>query len=213
MIENASGVVLRLRRLTETSLIVHWLARDQGRIATVAKGALRPKSPFRGKLDLFYYADFTFTRSRRSELHTLGEVSLRETHPGLRTSIESLQQASHGAALIEIATETDTPLGSIYDLVMNFLRRIESSPRPESILSFELRLLHELGFAPDWTKHRLSPGTTGLAQSLLSAPDDLLNRIQGTDAQLKELSRFLHIFLVNHLEKVPKGRDTALGLG
>lgn len=213
MIENASGVVLRLRRLTETSLIVHWLARDQGRIATVAKGALRPKSPYRGKLDLFYVADFTFTRSRRSDLHTLGEVSLLGTHGNLRTSIESLQQASYCAALIELATETDTPLGGIFDLAMTFLGRIEPSPRPESLLSFELRLLDELGFAPDWAGQRLSPGTAGLVQGLMTAPDDLLNRIQGTHAQLKELSHFLQSFIMNHLEKVPKGRDTALGIG
>ncbi|MCX6892658.1 MAG: recombination protein O N-terminal domain-containing protein, partial [Verrucomicrobia bacterium] len=58
MIETATGVVLRTRRLTETSLIIHWLTPGLGRLATVAKGALRPKSPFRGKLDLFYRADF-----------------------------------------------------------------------------------------------------------------------------------------------------------
>ena len=50
----AIGLILRTRRLTETSLIVHWLTAEEGRVATVAKGALRPKSPFRGKLDLCY---------------------------------------------------------------------------------------------------------------------------------------------------------------
>ncbi len=212
MIENASGLVLRVRRLTETSLIVHWLTKEQGRIATVAKGALRTKSPYRGKLDLFYTAVFTFTRSRRSELHTLGEVNLQETHPKLRTSIEALQQASYCAGLIEIATEADTPLDSVFELMMDFLSRLEASTRPESILSFEVRLLHELGLTPEWTEHRLTPGTASLAQSLMTAPSALLDRVQGTDAQLKELSRFLHGFLVFNLERVPKGRDAALGL-
>ena len=46
MIESATGMILRTRPLTETSLIVHWLTPDFGRIATVAKGARRPKSPF-----------------------------------------------------------------------------------------------------------------------------------------------------------------------
>src|SRR5207302_4043038 len=80
MIESATGLILRTRPLTETSLIIHWLTPDLGRIATVAKGARRPKSPFRGKLDLFYLADFSFSRSRRSELHNLREVNLRELH-------------------------------------------------------------------------------------------------------------------------------------
>ena len=54
MIETATGLILRTRPLTETSLIVHWLTPDFGRIATVAKGARRNQSPFLGKLDLFY---------------------------------------------------------------------------------------------------------------------------------------------------------------
>jgi recombinational DNA repair protein (RecF pathway) len=42
MVESATGLVLRIRPLTETSLIVHWLTPDLGRLATVAKGARRP---------------------------------------------------------------------------------------------------------------------------------------------------------------------------
>src|SRR5438445_7798788 len=107
MQERTTGLILRTYPLTETSLIVHWLTPDLGRIATVAKGARRPKSPFRGKLDLFYQADFSFARSRRSELHLLREVSLRETHPRIRQELACLRQVSYGAALLEQATEMD----------------------------------------------------------------------------------------------------------
>ena len=85
MTESATGLILRTRPLTETSLIVHWLTPDIGRLATVAKGARRAKSPFLGKLDLFYLADFSFSRSRRSDLHTLREVSLRNPQGALRS--------------------------------------------------------------------------------------------------------------------------------
>ena len=81
MDERTIGLILRIRPLTETSLIVQWLTPDLGRVSTVAKGARRPKSPFRGKLDLFYAADFSFQRSRRSELHNLREVVLRRSSP------------------------------------------------------------------------------------------------------------------------------------
>src|SRR2546427_1358320 len=121
MIETASGVVLRTRPLTETSVIVHWLTPALGRLATVAKGARRPKSPFRGKIDLFYLADFSFTRSRRSELHSLREVGLRETHQALRQELAYLEQASYCAALIEQTTETETPLPVIFELMSGFL--------------------------------------------------------------------------------------------
>src|ERR1022692_2201252 len=101
MIERATGIILRARPLTEPSLIVNWLTAELGPLSTVAKGARRPKSPLRGKLDLFYEAYFSFQRSRRSELHTLREVGLRETHAPLRQELGWLQQASYGAALID----------------------------------------------------------------------------------------------------------------
>src|SRR5215471_4708726 len=124
MIESARGLVLRCRPLTETSLIVHWLTPGLGRVATVAKGARRPNSSFRGKLDLFYEADFSFARSRRSELHTLREVLLRETHTFLRRELGHLQQAAYCAALIEQTTETETPLPFIFKLMNAFLHHI-----------------------------------------------------------------------------------------
>src|SRR5437764_6782908 len=128
MIETATGLVLRTRLLTETSLIVHWLTPELGRLATVAKAARRPKSPFRGKLDLFYLADFSFARSRRSELHTLREVSLRETHPALRQELGRVQQASHAAALVEQVTELETPLPEIFEMVQGFFRVLTEAP-------------------------------------------------------------------------------------
>ena len=52
------GLVLRTRPLTESSLIVSWLTEHFGRLSTLAKGARRAKSPFSGKLDLLYLAEF-----------------------------------------------------------------------------------------------------------------------------------------------------------
>ena len=132
MIESATGLILRTRPLTETSLIVNWLTPDFGRISTVAKGARRPKSPFLGKLDLFYLADFSFQRSRRSELHTLREVSLRETHAALRQEIRYLQQAAHCAALIEQTTETETPLPAVYELLRGLLGHLPETTAPDA---------------------------------------------------------------------------------
>src|SRR5205085_327358 len=130
---------------TETSLIIHWLTADLGRLSTVAKGARRPNSPFRGKLDLFYLADFNFVRSRRSELHTLREVGLKNSRKAIREDFELLQQASYAAALVEQATEIETPLPAVFCLMNTFLAQLESrSPGPALIFAFELQLLNEL---------------------------------------------------------------------
>lgn len=211
MTESATGLILRARPLTETSLILHWLTPDRGRIATVAKGARRPKSPFRGKLDLCYLADFSFSRSQRSDLHTLREVNLRTTHDAIRQDISKLRHAAYATALIEQATETETPLGGIYELLRDFLECLcRENPAPQSLFAFELKLLRELGLEPNLADARLVAGTKKIAALLAEAEWTAGLRLKLTDAQGCELSRFLNDFLATHLGRVPKGRAAAV---
>lgn len=212
MIETATGLVLRAYALSETSLIVHWLTEDQGRLATVAKGARRPKSPFRGKLDLFYLAEFSFSRSRRSELHTLREVTLRDAHSALRRDLNSLQQAAYCAALVELATETETPLPHVYRLLRSFLSSLAAAGAQVSALfAFELKLLNELGLNPDMSDAGLSDGATAAVSMLSNADWAQIAHLRLSQAQTNELGRFLDRFIAYHLGRVPRGRETALG--
>jgi DNA repair protein RecO (recombination protein O) len=209
--ENATGLILRVRPLTETSLIVHWLTPELGRVATVAKGARRNKSPFRGKLDLFYRGDFSFVRSRRSDLHTLREVSLRETNEALRTELGYLQQAAYCATLIEQTTETETPLPGVYDLMDSLLRELpHQPPQPVTIFAFEMKLLHELGQAPDLTASKLTPGAQKILTELTVKDWPALHRLKLSAPQTQELQHFLHGFIIYHLERIPTGRAAAL---
>src|SRR3954468_826019 len=170
MEERSTGIILRTRPLTETSLIIHWLTPDIGRLSTVAQGARRPKSPFRGKLDLFYEADFTFARSRRSELHTLREISLRNTHTPLRQDLAYVRQASYAAALLEQTTETETPLPGMMQLMNCFLTALpQRPPEPQMLFAFELKLARELGLEPDLEQVRLTPGGREILKAFLAS--------------------------------------------
>jgi DNA repair protein RecO (recombination protein O) len=210
-IERATGLILRTRPLTETSLIVNWLTAEFGRLSTVAKGARRPKSPFRGKLDLFYLADFTFHRSRRSELHTLREVGLRDTRAALRRDLGRLQQASYAAALIEQTTERETPLPAIYELMRSFLDALPlSATQPQSIFAFELKLLEELGLKPDLANSKLTPGAKQILAALVDGDWTVVTRLKLSQAQVNELRQFLHGFMIFHLGKIPAGRNAVV---
>ena len=213
MTQSTSGIILRTRALTETSLIVNWLTPEFGRLSTVAKGARRPKSPFAGKLDLFYEADFNFARSRRSELHTLREVSLRETHTALRHELGRLQQASYCAALIEQTTEVDTPLPEIHALFSGLLKHVaQHPPKPRTIFAFELKLLRLLGLEPDGSETRLPLETQKLVAALTESPWEKLAELHATAAQARALHQFLHGFLIYHLGRIPKGRSASASL-
>ena len=211
MTESATGLILRARPLTETSLIVHWLTPNFGRVATVAKGARRPKSPFAGKLDLFYAADFSFSRSRSSDLHNLREVKLREAHGSIRGDITKLRQAAYATAVIEQATETETPLPAVYGLMCGFLDCLcAQTIASQLVFALELKLLRELGLAPDLAESNLTAGTKKIAGMLVQHDWATGLRLKLTGAQAAELRQFLHGFLIFHLGRLPRGRTAAL---
>lgn len=211
MIESATGIILRTQPLTETSLIVQWLTPNYGRLATVAKGARRAKSPYAGKLDLFYEADFSFGRSRRGELHMLREVSLRKTNSALREDILKLRQVAYGAAFIVQATETETPLAAVFELFQQFLEAVRGhEPSPQIIFAFELKMLHELGLEPDWSQTAMAVGTKKIIEALLQRDFVSGFGVKLAANQASELQEFLHGFMIFHLGKLPRGRAQAL---
>lgn len=209
--ETASGLILRIRSLTETSLIVNWLTLARGRVSIVAKGARRPKSAFHGKLDLFYACDLSFSRSQRSQLHTLREVVVRDLHERLRHDLGWIHQAAYAATLIEQTTEADTPIPEIFELFARLLIYLpQQPPKPRTVFAFELKLLRELGLEPDVRATGLTANTQGLLAALIEVDWADLPKLQPTGAQVRELQQFLHGFLIFHLGKLPKGRHAAL---
>jgi DNA repair protein RecO (recombination protein O) len=209
--ERTTGIVLRTRPLTDTSLIVQWLTADAGRLATVAKGARRLKSPFRGQIDLFHLAQLSFARSRRSELHTLREVRLVENHAALRTDLGWVQQASYCAALIEQTTELESPLPGLFAQFAGLLRELARHPaRPATVFAFEMKLLDELGLRPDLAQTTLSGGTRQLLERFGRDDWPALFRLRLSAAQEGEMERYLRGFLVYHLGKVPRARSAAV---
>lgn len=212
MLENAQGIVLRTRPLTETSLIVHWLTRESGRLATVAKGARRPKSPFLGKLDLFYAADLSFRRSRHSELHTLAEVKLLNTYAALRRDIALLRQASYCVELLELITESETPIPGHYDAVVEFLGRIIQGPaQARNVLALEFRFLDESGLMPHVRDSGLSMGAAKGALMLAEGSWSLVQCLRLTRDQEREIARYLWFQWDSQWPRPPRARVAALG--
>lgn len=146
--QSTDAIVIRLTRLTETSLIVHWFTEAHGLVKTVAKGARRPKSPFAGQLDLFFGGEITFVRSRQSELHTLKEVSIRQWREGLRRNYTATLLAAYCGQLLESAVEPEHPDPELHDLLRRALDHLEAAePSLRALCHFESELARLLGIA------------------------------------------------------------------
>jgi len=193
--------LIKVRKLTQSS-------------AAVLFGVSQPRISdlVRGKIDLFFLCDLSFARSRKSELHTLREVTLVDAPAALRTDLSLLQRASYAAALITQTTETDTPVPDLFELLHAFLESVvPASTGPVSVLAFELKLLHALGLAPPLEDIKLTSGCKRLVQHLTDTDWLALGQLKLSTAQFTELNRFLHGFLIYHLGKIPSSRQNALG--
>jgi len=186
-VEKSPAILLRRTKLTDTSLIVTWCTKSHGIVKTVAKGALRPKSPFAGRLDLFFNAEIIWIPSRKSDLHTLSDAHLIDPRLGIRRNYIQTLAAGYFCDCLSQAAETDTPINDLYDLLhraLDFLASQDVSPK--AIHYFERQLAIALGIAES------IPDTTSSAphQRIYLALADHLPRIP---TQRKELDRSLNL--------------------
>jgi DNA repair protein RecO (recombination protein O) len=144
--ENTAAILLRKRKLSDTSLIVSWCTESLGCIQTVAKGARRAKSPFAGKLDLFFEAEIQIARSRKSNLHTLTEIALRNPFGGIRKNHLRTQTAAYFVELIEICTESDHHEPELFALLRRAFGYLnENDATAKAIAHFETELARITG--------------------------------------------------------------------
>lgn len=191
--------------------MVHWLTAEHGRLATVAKGARQPKSPFAGKLDLAFECRLSFQRARRGDLHALREVCLVNARPRLRTDYAYLTQLAYVVALVEQLTESDTPLPEVHELFAGFLQHLPGQPpQPRTVYAFEVKLLSLLGLGPDPEESSLPAGARALLDRLLEAPWSDLVRLGAIASDVRSVRRFLNGCLTAQAGRPIPGRDAAL---
>lgn len=156
LMEKTEAILIDRTPYRETSLIVQWCAPGAGVFKTIAKGALRPKSPFSGRLDLFVSAEVRFVRGGTTDLHTLAEVAWIAPRLGLRQSYGRVLAATYFVKLITQVTERETAIPAIYDLLRKALDYLDGKePTAALVDRFEQRLAEELGIAGEHGVPRL----------------------------------------------------------
>ena len=181
LVQTTLAIVVRLTRLTDTSLIVHWFTLDHGLVKTVVKGARRPNSPFAGKLDLFFGGEISVVRARRGELHLLREVVIHEWRDGLRRHYSSTLLAAYFGQLLELAVEPEHPEPQLYGLLQRALDHVAGAAASlRALHHFETELARLLGVA-----HHQSPAEQCLQDALGSLPASrraLLEQLSAPDS-------------------------------
>lgn len=138
------GVLVHKSKWSETSLLVTWLTDQYGTLRMLARGALRPGSPFAGKLDLFHRGEISYVASRSGTLHTLREVHLHRTFTS--SSYPTLALTSYIAELSAAVAPPMQPCPELHDLLLRALDHLESHPASRRALEhFEKETSRLLG--------------------------------------------------------------------
>jgi len=170
MILKDTALLLRAHPFSNTSRIAVWLTRDHGKLATLMKGAHRPRSPFLGQADLFYTCEILFYARETRQLHILKECTALDPRPRFRSDWRSCAAASYLCCLADLSLPFG-PFGREYfGLLESALDHLAEAPvGPAWILAHEARWLRALGLLPD-------PGAPTLPTPLSPAARNILGR-------------------------------------
>ncbi len=148
--EKTNAILIGRQKHTETSLIVEWCSAELGVFKTIAKGALRPKSPFVGLLDLFVSCDLRYVPGKSTDLGILSEARWTNPRLGLRSSYGRVLAATYFVKLITLVVERNAPLPEIHELLHKALDYLaEKDPSTALVLRFEHKLAEVLGIVPE----------------------------------------------------------------
>lgn len=149
MIHKTQAIVLRLAPYSNTSRVVTWMCPNHGRVATLIKGALRPRSLFLGQLDLFYTCELLYHRRDDREVFIARECAPIRIRPTLRRSWKACATASYLADLVSRLVPAHSPQEILFDELNRIFDELdERGTSPGLLFWIELRFLHLLGLAP-----------------------------------------------------------------
>ena len=148
------AICLAVRPWSRTSHVVAWLTRA-GRVTTLVKGAVRPKSAFLGQYDVNYTCDILYYARARGDLHALRECAPVERRDALRDDYRALVLADYFRKTVgEVAPDgpdasqwMDMLEGALDGLTVRADRAATDSLR--RLIGFEIGVLELSGLMPD----------------------------------------------------------------
>ena len=144
------ALILRRFPFGETSLVLHVVTREHGRVHLLAKGAYRPKSRFWCVLDLFDTLNLEWSHAKQRELQLLQAGSIADRRHKIASDLHRYRAALTALELSELGAQEAQPCPELFDLLSRTLdRMLPEGPSPDlALVVFELAFLGNLGLSP-----------------------------------------------------------------
>ena len=141
---NQPAYVLHTYEFKETSLVAELFTKEHGRVATVAKGARRPRSAMRGQLQSFQMLSATW--SGKNELKTLHSLDWSDGLVTLRG--DALMCGFYLNELLLRLLPREDAHTQLFEYYQATLKNLAKGTHLASHLRrFELKMLQEMGYA------------------------------------------------------------------
>ncbi|MGD2135848.1 MAG: DNA repair protein RecO [Gemmatimonadales bacterium] len=144
------AIILHTIRYGETSKIVRLLTPDLGVQSAMAKGALKPKSKFGGRLQVLSEGTIQLYVKPQRELHTLSEFDVTTEHHALAGDLKRYTAATALAELALRVTPAE-PVPEVFVIAQTALAALGTAPVDkvdETGLRALWAVIAALGFAP-----------------------------------------------------------------
>ena len=227
-----TALVLDIRPWSRTSHIVTWLTPERGPIATLVKGAVRPKSAFLGQYDLFYTCELVYYVRAKGELHAIREASPVNAREHLRGRFRATALASYASYLVKEHCPHSSEAAEWHGFLSGFLDGLEGNfDFGLKMVSLETAFLDMAGLSPDFTGADFSAetvpfsidlGRVGKGAKTVQMPSGAARLVAaGSECANLEFSavditaaiRFLGLFMRYHIDMSPEIRRNTLQLG
>jgi len=172
MLTKDFAICIRAIDYSETSQIVIFFTKSNGKISAIAKGSKRPKSAFGGPIEIFSHGGIVFTDSSREKLATLTELESASgtgDFTGVGVDLFVLNCCYFAAELLNKMTHDYDPHPELFDSFLQFLQNAAEKKNKNQMLAllilFQLSLLKEIGLQPvlDCCANCKKSGRVGLA--------------------------------------------------
>jgi DNA repair protein RecO (recombination protein O) len=150
-INRSEAVVLRARKVRDTSKIVVFFTKRFGKVSAMAKGSLRPKSKFGSSLEILTHSLIIYYAKENRNVHTLSHSETLNPFSAVKADFAKLAYASVAIEILERFAPPEEPNEDLFEHVILTLREFDAARRDELevvLASYLLKMLHLVGYGP-----------------------------------------------------------------
>lgn len=202
------GIILKRKNLGEADRILTVFTLQLGKISVLAKGVRRVTSRRSGNVELLNRS-IMFLHKARTFL-ILTEASSEDTYQRIKEDLTLSTVAFHILELVDKLTAENQENRSLYEDLVEVLKRLNRKPRQILIRAFEVKILSNLGFVsflePD-VGVEVSSDVKELLKDLEISSWDQIEALVINQNQALELERTLRYYLERVIEGNLKSRQ------